>query len=155
MTDDTTTATRPVIQVRVETALWDPARGWPEAVRHVASRFARVRTMDADTLLASGDLATQVRWLLEWAGTDIDVNRELGRYFDEHLPVHVRPDGATNQRIRSLAKDVEIEAVSALPPAPLESLLRHLGVFRNLAGTHALAYSLPSWSTAVDDLDSI
>ena len=155
MTDDSPAATRPVVQLRVETALWDPARGWPEAVRHVASRFARVRVLDADTLLVSGDLATQVRWLLEWAGTDIDVNRELGRYFDEHLPVHVRPDRATNQRVRSLAREFDIEAVSALPPAPLESLLRHLGVYRNLAGIHPQAYDLPTWNSAVDDLDTV
>lgn len=130
----------PALLVQVESVLWNPGRGWPEALEHLARRFRRLRALDTATVAARSelpDLAPQLRELETWAGDDIDLDRELGRYFDEHLPVHVRPDRSLNQTVRAAARQGRLVAFSSLPEAPLRSVLAHVGVLRAFDSTCA------------------
>lgn len=145
-TIDTGTVTGTTVFVHVEGMLWNPAPLWNAAVDAIAARFARLAALDVDAVhvpaaapAASDALGDAVTTLVGWADANgVDAGRELRRFFDEHLPLHVRPDRHANQRLRSLASAGHaVIACSALPPAPLESLLGHIGVARALSGTVA------------------
>lgn len=124
-------ATGPAL-VFVEHVLWNPTPSWQAAVTHLAARFERSHPLDPD--VAVGDLAGSVRRLGEWAAAaQVDLDRELGRWFDEHLSMHVRPDPTVTRALRALAAERPVIAVSALPPRPAESILRHAGAWRSIS----------------------
>jgi hypothetical protein len=131
MTDPTPTI------VLVEHVAWEPGSEWREALEHVAGRFARVAPLDVDAVLAAGELPAQVEELHRWAGrVDADVDRELGRWFDENLAMHVRPDPKVTRAVRARAAAGPLHAASALGARSAESLLRHAGCWRSIAELH-------------------
>jgi hypothetical protein len=123
------------ITLRIEGTLWTSPRAWLAAREHIATRFARVcgdLAVPTSTDSWTADLATDLAAIETWAGDQIDWRRELARFFDEHLPVYVRPDRATNQQVRTLSAQHTITAVTILPTDAADSLLRHLGILRNI-----------------------
>lgn len=136
----TDAATAAPVLVFVEQVIWTPGDEWRAAVEHVAGRFARVAPLDVDAVLAAGDLAAQLDALDSWAassGTGVDLDQELGRYLDEHLSMHVRPNPARTRAVRALAAAGPVHAVSALPPRAAESIARHAGAWRSFSELHA------------------
>jgi hypothetical protein len=124
--------------VFVEHVIWEPDDAWTEALDHVAGRFARVQPLDVDAVRAAGDLHDQVAYLATWADeAGVDLDRELGRYLDEHLAMHVRPAPTVTRAVRALAADGPVHAVSALPPRAAESIARHAGCWRSFERLHA------------------
>lgn len=127
-----------ITYVFVEHVLWQPGEDWRAAVAALGERFRRVRPLDVDTILGAGALHEQLDAIASWAeGSDIDVDRELGRYLDEHLSMHVRPNAANTRAVRALAAAGPVHGVSALPPRAAESIARHTGVWRSFAELHA------------------
>ena len=121
----------------IEHVLWTPAGAWSSAVDHLAARFARSSPLDPAAVRDAGELHDQLVFLDEWAtAANVDLDRELGRYLDEHLSMHVRPDPATTRAVRALASTRPVHAVSALPPRAGESILRHAGCMRSIATVH-------------------
>lgn len=125
--------TAPAI-LQLEHAVWTPGAEWRAALEHLASRFARVRPLDLDALEAAGPLAAQLELLDAWAATSsADVDRELGRFLDEHLALHVRPEPSVTRAVRALASERAVVLASALPPRPAEAIARHCGIWRSVA----------------------
>ncbi len=132
------TASPETTVVFVEHVLWQPDDAWTEALEHVAGRFARVKELDLDAVRAAGALHEQVGYLADWADeAGVDLDRELGRYLDEHLSMHVRPAPTITRAVRALAVAGPVHAVSALPPRAAESIARHAGCWRSFAELHA------------------
>lgn len=120
--------------IAVEHVVWEPGDEWAAAVGHLAARFARAHALDADAVLAHEGLATQMDALDAWASqSGADLDRELGRWLDEHLAMHLRPDPSVTRAVRALAGQHRIVAISALPPRPAEAIARHAGVWRSFA----------------------
>lgn len=122
----------------VEHVLWEPDEAWTDALEYVAGRFARVQPLDVDGVRAAGALHEQVAALATWAdGAGVDLDRELGRFLDEHLSMHVRPAPTVTRAVRALAADGPVHAVSALPARAAESIARHAGCWRSFEQLHA------------------
>lgn len=131
-----TTNQSPAVIV-VEQLVRTPGDEWRAAVEHVAGRFARVAPLDVESVLSAGDFASQVAALETWAEPlSADLDRELGRWYDEHLSIFVRPDSKVTRAIRAIAADRPVHAVSVLPPRAAESLLRHAGAWRSIEQLH-------------------
>ena len=144
------TVSAPPALLVVEADIWIPGAEWRAALDHVATRLARVATLDVDAILAAGDIADQVAALDAWAAPlDVDLDRELGRWFDENLAMHVRPDSKRTRAVRALAAERAVHAASALPARAAESLLRHAGVWRSIAELHAPISDLDALATAL------
>lgn len=124
----------------VERDAWNPGREWREALDHLAGRFARVAPLDVDAVLGEENFAAQIAALTAWSQTaDVDLDRELGRWFDEHLAMHLRPDPSKTRAVRALAAEQPVHATSALPPRAAESILRHTGLWRSVSELHSSA----------------
>ena len=124
--------------IYVEHVLWTPGAEWRRALEHLAERFRRVAPLDVDAVLAAGALHQQLAALAAWAAEPkADIDRELGRFLDEHLSMHVRPDAAVTRAIRAQAALGPVHAVSALPPRPAESIARHGGAWRSFEQLYA------------------
>ncbi|MCW2928820.1 MAG: hypothetical protein JWM86_2788 [Thermoleophilia bacterium] len=120
--------------VFVEHVLWTPDDAWRDALEHLAGRFARVAALDVDEVLELDGFAAQVDAIATWAeSTGADPERELGRWFDEHLSLHVRPAPTITRAVRALAAAGEVHLVSALPDRAAESITRHAGCWRSVA----------------------
>lgn len=132
----TTTNLTPALLV-VERHVHVPGEEWREAVEFVLGRFARVAPLDAEAVFNAGDFPAQIAALTAWsAPLDVDLDRELGRWYDEHLAMFVRPDTRVTRAIRAMAAERPVHAVSILPPRAAESLLRHAGAWRSIAELH-------------------
>lgn len=117
----------------LEGDLWLPGREWSLAVHDVARRFARVRMLDADHILALGSLVRQIDALHRWAGDDLDWTSDMTRYFNEHLSLHIKPDPSVTRSIRAVVSDHgKITVETALPESVAWSLLHHLGLARSV-----------------------
>lgn len=124
--------------VFVEHVLWQPGAEWHAALEHVADRFARVSPFDVVAIEALGPLHLQLDALDAWAvlaGADLD--RELGRWLDEHLSMHVRPNPAVTRAVRALASHGPVHVASSLPARAGEAIARHAGCWRSVALLHA------------------
>ncbi|MEO6867082.1 MAG: hypothetical protein ABI200_03595 [Gaiellales bacterium] len=122
----------------IEHVLWQPGDDWDEALAHLASRFARVSPLDPDEVRAAGALHEQLGMLEAWASeAKVDLDRELGRWFDEHLAMYVRPAPTVTRAVRALAQAGTLHGASALPPRAAESIARHAGCFRSFSELHA------------------
>jgi phosphoglycolate phosphatase-like HAD superfamily hydrolase len=145
---DTAPGTDGRLLVRLEGTLWLPGRLWELAVEHVATRFARVRPLDVAALPAAVDpagLSAAMSALHEWAAGDEAWQRELVRYFDEHLSMHVRPDPSLSRAVRALGRSTDLVAVSALPEPAARAVLEHAGLARAFADVRG--------GVSVDDAD--
>jgi hypothetical protein len=144
---DTQTAT-PTL-VFVEHVLWQPEPVWSAALDHVAARFARATPLDLDAIRAEPTFALQVAALTGWSQqASVDLDQQLGRWFDEHLSMYVRPTPAITRAVRSLATTCDIHFISALPARPAESIVRHAGCWRSAA-------TLAGDAHTVDDIAEI
>ena len=115
-----------------ERALAPTDRLFADAVDHLASKLGRVKPLDPASL--PSDRAGALAALAVWAGDEVTTwEGELVRFYEEHLPLHVRPRPGLNAAVRALAADgVAVAAWSAGPPAAFELLVQHLGLSRSL-----------------------
>jgi phosphoglycolate phosphatase-like HAD superfamily hydrolase len=147
--------------------LWEPALAptgdlFPAAVEHVGRKLGRAKPFPAEPL--PDDRSAAVAALDAWAGSDVDWHGELRRYYEEHIPVHVRPAAAVNATLRRLhAAGLQLVWASPGPAEATAVLLHHLGVARLLdeiviAPTAAAAASALGLGSAVlveDGLDGL
>lgn len=139
--------------VFVEHVLWTPRDDWDEALAHLAGRFERVSPLDATAVREAGTLAEQIDALERWAGgASVDLDRELGRWFDEHLSMHVRPAPVVTRAVRAIASASPVHAASALPPRAAESITRHAGCWRSVSELHGNVRSADQVDALVDRL---
>lgn len=114
--------------------LWEPELAptgalFQEAVEHVTRKLGRAKPLPSTPLPA--DQSETIRALDAWAGSDVDWRGELRRYYEAHIPVHVRPAAAVNATLRRLhAAGVRLVWASPGPAEATEVLLHHLGVAR-------------------------
>ena len=99
-----------------EDALAPSERLWRDAVQHLARKLGRVTPLDPADI--SDDRCVAIGQLETWAGSEASTWRlELARYYEEHIPVYVRPDPALNAVVRQLAAaGVRLAAWSPGPP---------------------------------------
>ncbi len=118
-----------------EPALAPTDRLFGDAVEHLARKLGRVKPLDAAAVPETRPEALVA--LAAWAGTDVSTwEQELARFYEEHLPVYLRPDPALNATIRALrAAGVRLGAWSAGPPEAFAALLHQLGLTRRLDAT--------------------
>ena len=118
-----------------ERALAATDRLFADAVAAVVHKLSRVEPLDADRL-PSDRVALQVE-LDRWAGSDTATwRRELRRFYEQHAPVHVRPDAELNAVLRRLARGgTPIGVWSPGPVEVIDVLLGHLGIARSVADT--------------------
>jgi hypothetical protein len=129
---------QPPALIVVEHVLWTPGAEWDAAVDHVAARFARASPIDVEAVRATGSLRAQVAALAAWSdAAGVDLDRELGRFLDEHLSMHVRPNPAVTRAVRALATTRPVHLASALPARAAEAIARHAGCWRSTAVLHA------------------
>jgi hypothetical protein len=97
-----------------------------------------------------------MEYLADWSSAaNIDLDRELGRYLDEHLSMFVRPQPAITRVIRSLAASHQLVGVSVLPPRAVESICRHTGVWRSLATVIANGASAPQDAAVISTVSEL
>ena len=114
-----------------ERALGDTDGLFAAAVAHIARKLGRVKPLDADALPA--DRAGKLRALDEWAGSDIDWRGELIRFYEDHIPLHLRPNPGLNAALRALqARGVRIGCWSAGPEEAARIVVHHLGLSRRV-----------------------
>jgi phosphoglycolate phosphatase-like HAD superfamily hydrolase len=116
--------------------LWEPKLAptealFEEAVEHVARKLGRAKPFPSAPI--PGDRTAAVAALDAWAGSDVDWRGELRRYYEEHIPVHVRPAATVNATLRQLhAAGVRLVWATPGPAEATGVLLHHLGVARLL-----------------------
>jgi hypothetical protein len=141
--------------VFVEHVVWEPDDAWFEALEHLSTRFARATPLDVEAIRGHGPFHQQLDALAAWASdAGCDLDRELGRFLDEHLSMHVRPDPRTTRAVRALAVDAPVHAASALPPRAAESLLRHAGCWRSIARVHGDVRDAATLATVLDAISA-
>jgi phosphoglycolate phosphatase-like HAD superfamily hydrolase len=114
-----------------ERALADTDDLFAAAVAHVARKLGRVKPLDPETL--AGGRAGTIRALDEWAGSEIDWRAELGRFYEDHIPVHLRPNPALNAVLRGLqASGVRLACWSPGPEEGIRIVIHHLGLARRV-----------------------
>lgn len=126
--------------VWIEHVIWHPGDDWDAAVRALAERFSRAMPLDDEEVRSAGALHHQVDHLQRWAGrASVDLNRELGRWMDEHAARFVRPDPRVTRALRALvAAGCSVDLVSALPPRAAEAIAHHAGCRRSARQVHGL-----------------
>ena len=67
-------------------------------MEHVARKLGRAKPLPTEPL--PDDRSAAVAALDAWAGSDVDWHGELRRYYEEHIPVQVRPAAAVNATLR-------------------------------------------------------
>jgi phosphoglycolate phosphatase-like HAD superfamily hydrolase len=114
-----------------ERALGDTDGLFTAAVAHIARKLGRVKPLDADALPA--DRSRKLGALDEWAGSDIDWRGELIRFYEDHIPLHLRPNPGLNAALRALqANGVRIGCWSAGPEEAARIVVHHLGLARRV-----------------------
>jgi phosphoglycolate phosphatase-like HAD superfamily hydrolase len=118
--------------ILAEDALASGERLWADAVVHLARKLGRVKPLDPDAI--SSDRCLAIGQLEDWAGDEATSWRvELARYYEEHIPVYLRPDPALNAVIRRLgASGVRLAAWSPGPPEIGVIVTHFLGLSRHL-----------------------
>jgi phosphoglycolate phosphatase-like HAD superfamily hydrolase len=105
---------------------------WSEAVAHVARRLGRVKALDAASLPAGrrDGLAA----LAAWGDGDVSTwQLELGRFFEEHIPIYVRPSPTLNAAVRRLHRaGVRLGCWSPGPRPCTDVVLHFLGLARRV-----------------------
>jgi phosphoglycolate phosphatase-like HAD superfamily hydrolase len=106
--------------------LWD---GWLE---EAARRYASIAALEPAGL--PRDRAVAAAELDLWAEQGIgDWRSALGRYAEEHAPLHLRPDPAVGAALRELKRDGHAVGVFTDAPEALARVaLAHLGAARRI-----------------------
>jgi phosphoglycolate phosphatase-like HAD superfamily hydrolase len=115
-----------------EDALAAGERLWADAVSHLARKLGRVKPLDPAAI--SADRCAAIAQLQSWAGDEASSWRvELARYYEEHIPVYLRPDPSLNAVVRRLgASGVRLAAWSPGPPEVGAIVTHFLGLSRHL-----------------------
>jgi phosphoglycolate phosphatase-like HAD superfamily hydrolase len=118
--------------ILAEDALAPGARLWHDAVDHLARRLGRVSPLDPATI--SADRCEGLAQLEAWAGAEVSTwEIELARFYEEHIPVYVRPDPELNSVVRRLATAGVRMAAWSPGPAQVGAIVTHfLGLARRL-----------------------
>ena len=131
-----------------ERALGDTDGLFMAAVGHIARKLGRVKPLDAEALPA--DRAGQLRALDAWAGSDIDWRGELIRFYEDHIPLHLRPNPSLNAALRTLqARGVRIACWSAGPEEAARIVVHHLGLARRVEALAAGLGAAPAETVGV------
>jgi phosphoglycolate phosphatase-like HAD superfamily hydrolase len=115
-----------------EDALAPGDRLWADAVDHLARRLGRVKPLDPADIPT--DRSEALAALEAWAGDDVNTWRaELARYYEEHIPVYVRPNPELNAVMRHLQADGTLLASWSPGPPEVGVVVTHfLGLTRRL-----------------------
>jgi phosphoglycolate phosphatase-like HAD superfamily hydrolase len=118
--------------ILAEDALAPGTRMWRDAVDHLARKLGRVTPLDPSTI--SSDRCEGLVQLAAWAGGDVSSwELELARFYEEHIPVYMRPDPTLNSVIRRLSADGARVAAWSPGPAQVGAIVTHfLGIGRRL-----------------------
>jgi len=118
--------------ILAEDALAPGARLWRDAVDHLARKLGRVAPLDPSSI--SDDRCLGLAQLATWAGDDASSwEVELARFYEEHIPVYMRPDPALNGVIRHLSSaGARVAAWSPGPPQVGAIVTHFLGIARRL-----------------------
>jgi phosphoglycolate phosphatase-like HAD superfamily hydrolase len=113
-----------------EDALAPTDRLWADAVAHLARKLGRVTPLDVDQVPA--DRAEAIAYLDGWAGDDARSWRvEAARFFEDHVPVYLRPDPELNAALRHIqGQGLELAAWSPGPPEAALVVTHFLGLSR-------------------------
>ena len=143
--------------------LWEPKLAptgalFDEAVEHVARKLGRAKPLPSAPL--PDDRSAAVAALDDWAGSDVDWRGELRRYYEEHIPVHVRPAAAVNATLRRLhTAGVRLVWATPGPAEATDVLLHHLGVARLIdevvVAPSAAAAAIPGAALVEDGADGL
>lgn len=115
-----------------ERALADTNDLFDAAVGHVVRKLGRVKPLDAESLPDAR--ALRVTALDLWAGADVGNWRgELARYYEDHIPLRLRPDAALNAALRRLqGAGVRLACWSPGPEEAVPIVIHHLGLGRRI-----------------------
>jgi phosphoglycolate phosphatase-like HAD superfamily hydrolase len=115
-----------------EDALAPIDRLWTDAVDHLARRLGRVKPLDTATIPVDRSQALEA--LEAWADGDVSTWRaELARYYEDHIPVYVRPNPELNAVLRHLQADGTLLASWSPGPPEVGVVVTHfLGLTRRL-----------------------
>jgi phosphoglycolate phosphatase-like HAD superfamily hydrolase len=92
-----------------------------------------------------------------WAGGEVDWRGELARYYEDHVPLHVRPSPALNAALRRMgAEGVRMGFWSPGPDEAARIVSNHAGIGRlmeavRVGGSAALAEELAAELGATPD----
>jgi phosphoglycolate phosphatase-like HAD superfamily hydrolase len=113
-----------------EDALASTDRLWADAVAHLSRKLGRVTPLDPDQVPA--DRAAAIDYLDGWAGDDARSWRvEAARFFEDHVPVYLRPDPELNAALRHIqSQGLEMAAWSPGPPEAALVVTHFLGLAR-------------------------
>jgi len=115
-----------------ERALADTDDLFAAAVAHVVRKLGRVKPLDPDTLPPARALTITALDL--WASSDVGSWRgELARYYEDHIPLRLRPDPALNAALRRLGSaGVTLACWSPGPDEATRIVVHHLGLGRRI-----------------------
>ena len=105
-------------------------RLWEDAVAHLARRLGRAVALDpadvpADRIAALGYLEA---WATGGAGS---WRSEIARFYEDHIPIYVRPEPSLNAAVRQLAaRGIRLAAWSPGPPEASLVVTHFLGLAR-------------------------
>jgi phosphoglycolate phosphatase-like HAD superfamily hydrolase len=111
-----------------EDALAPTERLFAGALEHLARRLGRVRELDPAAL--PSDRCAALRALAGWGDAGVSTWRlEMGRYYEEHVPLHARPRPELNAVLRRMrAAGARIAIWSPGPPEATTHLVHQLGL---------------------------
>jgi phosphoglycolate phosphatase-like HAD superfamily hydrolase len=115
-----------------ERALADTDDLFAAAVAHVVRKLGRVKPLDPETLPPGRALTITALDL--WASSDVGSWRgELARYYEDHIPLRLRPDPALNAALRRLqTAGVTLACWSPGPEEAARIVVHHLGLGRRI-----------------------
>ena len=114
-----------------ERALPDADGLFAAAVDHIGRKLGRAKPLDVSALPAGR--AETVAALDAWAVGDVDWRGELTRYYEDHIPLHLRPSPALNAALRQLgARGVRIGFWSPGPDEAARIVVHHVGLGRRV-----------------------
>jgi phosphoglycolate phosphatase-like HAD superfamily hydrolase len=114
-----------------ERAIPDADGLFAAAVDHIARKLGRAKPLDVAALPAAR--AETVAALDEWAAGDVDWRGELARYYEDHIPLHLRPSPTLNAALRALGgRGVRIGFWSPGPEEAARIVVHHVGLGRRV-----------------------
>lgn len=114
-----------------ERALADADGLFAAAVEHIVRKLGRAKPLDPAALPPGR--AETVAALDAWAGDDVDWRGELVRYYEDHIPLHLRPSATVNAALRRLGDHGA--RIGFWSPGPAEAaaiVVHHVGLGRRV-----------------------
>jgi phosphoglycolate phosphatase-like HAD superfamily hydrolase len=117
--------------ILTERVLADTDELFAAALAHIVRKLGRVKPLDPGTLPQAR--AQTLTALDAWAGSEIDWRLELARYYEDHIPLHLRPDPALNAALRRLqTARIALACWSVGPAETARIVVHHLGLGRRI-----------------------